>query len=245
MVNGRMTHLVSVITPTHGPAAPYLADAHSSLTQQEMPPPPAGLIQEDGETDGVHPHVPGDSRISFDQGRNGRAGIARTMALARARGDLVKVLDADDKLTPGALLRDITVLTEQSGITCRPSWLALVDGTGSVAEAGGGAARHTRAWSADAPTVVADCRRLRFVPQPCQMQGSVTVNDGAPQFSCQARHQVAKLQLNDAALRPLSYRGCPARSPVPYPLELFGGDGLHWILVRGDRLVCQEAVLVL
>jgi hypothetical protein len=52
---------------------------------------------------------------------------------------------------------------------CRPSWLAPVNGIGSVAEDGGGAARHTRAWSADAPAVVADCRRLRFVPQPCQM----------------------------------------------------------------------------
>jgi hypothetical protein len=35
---------------------------------------------------------------------------------------------------------------------------------GSVAEAGGGAARHTRAWSVSAPAVVADCRRLRFRP---------------------------------------------------------------------------------
>lgn len=33
---------------------------------------------------------------------------------------------------------------------------------GSVAEAGGGTARHTRAWSVGAPTVVADFRRLRF-----------------------------------------------------------------------------------
>ena len=43
----------------------------------------------------------------------------------------------------------------------RPSWLAPGEGTGSVAEAGGGAARHTRAWLVDAPAVVADCRRLK------------------------------------------------------------------------------------
>jgi hypothetical protein len=41
--------------------------------------------------------------------------MARTMALARARGDLVKVLDADDMLTPGALRRDIEVLAGDSG----------------------------------------------------------------------------------------------------------------------------------
>jgi hypothetical protein len=48
----------------------------------------------------------------------------------------------------------------------------------SVAEAGGGAARHTRARSVDAPAVVAGCRRLRFVPLSCQMQRSATVNEG-------------------------------------------------------------------
>ncbi len=50
---------------------------------------------------------------------------------------------------------------------------------GSVTEACGGAAKHTRAWSVHAPIIVADCRRLRFVPQLCQMQGSATVNTGA------------------------------------------------------------------
>lgn len=53
----------------------------------------------------------------------------------------------------------------------------------SLAETGGGAARHTRAWSVGAPAVVADCRRLRFVPQPCQIQGAATVNAGAPRSS--------------------------------------------------------------
>lgn len=38
--------------------------------------------------------------------------------------------------------------------------------------------RHTRSWSVGAPTVVADCHRLRFVPLPCQMQRSATVNAG-------------------------------------------------------------------
>ena len=33
---------------------------------------------------------------------------------------------------------------------------------GGVAEAGGGAVRHARAWSGGAPVVVADCRRPRF-----------------------------------------------------------------------------------
>ncbi len=113
-----MANIVSVITPVHGPSARYLADAHTSLLKQEMPP---GwdwewIIQEDGQGTEVRPYVPEGPRISFDQGRQGRAGMARTMALARARGDLVKVLDADDVLTPSALHRDIRFLTEQRDI---------------------------------------------------------------------------------------------------------------------------------
>ncbi|GAB2923999.1 hypothetical protein GCM10027075_25010 [Streptomyces heilongjiangensis] len=64
-----------------------------------------------------------------------------------------------------------------TAVTGPPSQLALVNDSGSVAEAGGGAARHTRAWSAGAPAVVADCRRLSFVPLSCQMQRSATVNE--------------------------------------------------------------------
>lgn len=43
-----------------------------------------------------------------------------------------------------------------------PSQLALADGTDSVAEAGGGAARHTRAWSVGRLAIVADRRRSRY-----------------------------------------------------------------------------------
>ncbi|WFB08611.1 glycosyltransferase family 2 protein [Streptomyces sp. LX-29] len=107
-----MTNLISVITPVHAPAAEYLADAYKSLLDQELP---DGwdwqwVIQEDGETDAVRPYVPDDARISFGQGRPGRAGVARTMALSRAEGRYVKVLDADDMLTPGSLARDLAAL---------------------------------------------------------------------------------------------------------------------------------------
>jgi hypothetical protein len=44
------------------------------------------------------------------------------MCLSRATGELVKVLDADDMLTPGTLAREIAVMTANPGIawtTCR------------------------------------------------------------------------------------------------------------------------------
>ncbi len=113
-----MTNLVTVITAVHGPSAKFLADAYKSLNEQQLP---VGwdwqwVIQEDGETDDVAPHVPDDARISFGQGRHGRAGMARTIGLSRAIGQYVKVLDADDMLTPGALARDLAVLTSRPDV---------------------------------------------------------------------------------------------------------------------------------
>lgn len=104
-----MTQLVSVITPVHAPSIEHLAGAYASLANQEMPP---GwdwqwLVQEDGQTGALVDALPDDPRISLGTGRPGGPGVARTSALSRVTGQLVKVLDADDQLTPGALARDI------------------------------------------------------------------------------------------------------------------------------------------
>ncbi|MFI9760920.1 glycosyltransferase family 2 protein [Streptomyces sp. NPDC051963] len=113
-VSGRIV----VVTAVHAPSAVFLADAHKSLCEQELP---AGwewhwVIQEDGRTDAVAPHVPDDDRVTFRQGRPGGPGVARTMALAHADGDYVKILDADDQLGPGALARDLAALEADPAI---------------------------------------------------------------------------------------------------------------------------------
>ena len=107
-----MSQRIIIVTAVHAPSAHFLPDAYKSLCEQELP---AGwdwhwLIQEDGSTDKVAPHVPDDDRITFRQGRPGGPGVARTMALAHANGEYIKVLDADDQLPPGTLARDLTAL---------------------------------------------------------------------------------------------------------------------------------------
>lgn len=109
--------VISLITPVHAPAAQFLPAAHNSLVSQELP---TGwswewVIQQDGD-DYELAGLPTDDRIRFGVGRRGGPGVARTLALSRVTGSLVKVLDADDMLTPGALLRDITALTEHPDI---------------------------------------------------------------------------------------------------------------------------------
>ncbi|WP_330338892.1 glycosyltransferase family 2 protein [Streptomyces sp. NBC_00557] len=128
-----MTRRVTVVTAVHGPSARFLPDAYASLCEQRLP---GGwdwewLIQQDGTTDEVRPYVPDDARVSFGQGRPGGPGVARTIALARAKGAYVKVLDADDRLTPGALARDVAVLEADPTVSWTTSQALdlLPDGT--------------------------------------------------------------------------------------------------------------------
>ncbi|NUV64413.1 glycosyltransferase [Streptomyces sp. CAI-85] len=109
---------IVVVTAVHAPAGRHLPDSYASLCAQELP---EGwewhwVIQEDGTTDDVRPYVPDDPRVTFRQGRPGGPGVARTLALAHAEGAYVKVLDADDRLTPGALARDLAALERHPDI---------------------------------------------------------------------------------------------------------------------------------
>ncbi|MFF5186687.1 glycosyltransferase family 2 protein [Streptomyces sp. NPDC000345] len=109
---------IVVVTAVHAPSARYLPEAWTSLREQELP---EGwewhwVIQEDGTTDAVAPYVPDDPRVTFRQGRPGGPGVARTVALAHAEGAYVKILDADDRLTPGALARDLAALEGDPGL---------------------------------------------------------------------------------------------------------------------------------
>lgn len=127
------TRRVIIVTAVHSPSAAFLPDAHKSLREQALP---AGwewhwVIQEDGRTDEVLPYVPDDARVTFRQGRPGGPGVARTIALAHAEGEYVKILDADDQLTPGVLARDLAVLEADRGLGWTTSRVLdlLPDGT--------------------------------------------------------------------------------------------------------------------
>ncbi|MEU0469451.1 glycosyltransferase family 2 protein [Amycolatopsis sp. NPDC006131] len=100
-----------MITAVHDGGHHFLREAYTSLCDQELPP---GwewewCLQEDGDS-GVVGCLPSDERVLPGFGLPGRAAVARTMALARATGSVVRTLDADDVLLPGALARDIEAL---------------------------------------------------------------------------------------------------------------------------------------
>lgn len=92
-------------------------------------------MQEDGETGRPLAALPADKRICPGTGPRGRAATARTLALNRAEGILVRALDADDILTEGALSRDIATLTGHSelGWCVSPALKVAADGRRQVA----------------------------------------------------------------------------------------------------------------
>jgi glycosyltransferase involved in cell wall biosynthesis len=124
---------ISILTAVLEGRDEYLGETYESLRTQVMP---TGwdwewIVQEDGETGDPRRHLPGDDpRVSYGTGPWGRASQARTLALPRVTGELIRALDADDQLTPGALARDIEVLTTQRvGWVVSPALDLHVDGS--------------------------------------------------------------------------------------------------------------------
>jgi len=110
--------LLSIVTAALAPTQAhldFLLEAYESLTRQvdlggwEW----EWLIQEDGERPRLRAHLPADARISYGAHRRqlGPA-VTRSVALERARGELVRVLDADDVLLPRGLAIPLELLAE-------------------------------------------------------------------------------------------------------------------------------------
>jgi glycosyltransferase involved in cell wall biosynthesis len=121
--------LLSVITAVHAGRADFLPTTGESLAAQALPPgwEVEWMLQEDGDD----PHL-ADLAATFPLARyqaNGQQrGIAdtRNLALSRARGDLVRTLDSDDLLLPGALAGPIERFAEHPElhwVAARPRYL--------------------------------------------------------------------------------------------------------------------------
>ncbi|MEV5748673.1 glycosyltransferase family 2 protein [Actinoallomurus sp. NPDC052308] len=113
-----MTRTITVVTPAHPPNAPFLSEAYESLCAQVLP---RGwdwqwVVQEDGESGLIESALPEDPRITFGTTPTSGPAVTRTTALAHGTGELVRNLDADDRLLPGALFRDIALLADRPEI---------------------------------------------------------------------------------------------------------------------------------
>lgn len=107
---------ITVLTPVHSGGDAYLTELHHCLASQRLP---SGwqlewVLQEDGQTGDPLKAVPDAMWISKGTGRWGGASRARTLALGRVTGELLRCIDADDLLPDEyTLTRDIEVLTNR------------------------------------------------------------------------------------------------------------------------------------
>jgi len=110
--------LISVVTAVLAGKHQFLGEVYKSLLGQRMPPDWdwQWIVQEDGETGIPQAALPTDPRISAGSGPRSRASAARTVALSRVDGALLRTVDADDLLPEGALYRDITTLIDHPTI---------------------------------------------------------------------------------------------------------------------------------
>ena len=108
--------LISVLTAVRNPIPEFLGEAAASVAVQTLP---AGwelewLVQEDGENPSAGELCPG----ALYEANGAQLGTAttRNLALSRARGDLLAVLDYDDVLLPGGLGTLINAFVDHPGI---------------------------------------------------------------------------------------------------------------------------------
>ena len=125
LLNDPQRSTISVLTCVLPRGSEWLGEAWQSLESQILPDGVSWewLVQIDGGGD-LRSTIPEDDpRIKIDRNfKSFGPAIARNMALSRASGEFVKVLDADDLILPGQLSRDLSVLTQNPKIgwvTCR------------------------------------------------------------------------------------------------------------------------------
>ncbi|MGA1461271.1 MAG: glycosyltransferase family 2 protein [Ilumatobacteraceae bacterium] len=110
-----MIREVSVITAVRPDYGQFLPETWRSLSSQELP---ANwrlrwYVQEDGEPSEIRSFIQSLAPEAVDyasSGSHGGVAEARNLALARTSGDVVMILDADDRMTAGAVARSLQVL---------------------------------------------------------------------------------------------------------------------------------------
>jgi glycosyltransferase involved in cell wall biosynthesis len=106
---------VSVIIPTYN-SGPLVEEAIASVLAQTHPAAQI-IVVDDGSTDDTPRRVEQfGQRIEYVRQPNGRVAAARNTGLARATGDAVAFLDADDAWHPRKLERQVEVLTREPHI---------------------------------------------------------------------------------------------------------------------------------
>ncbi|GAA1908475.1 Glycosyl transferase family 2 [Williamsia serinedens] len=133
--------MLSVLTALGPDVADHFAETVESVVAQRLP---AGVELEwivcvDGPPGVIDLELPDDPRITVvHSGRPGGPGLCRNVAATRSTGSVLRNLDADDVLLPGALAADVRTLSDPRYGWCTSEALDLLpDGTTRAFATGG------------------------------------------------------------------------------------------------------------
>ncbi len=123
-----MTGSVSVIIPCYNGVA-HLGEAIRSALDQ-VPAPEDVIVIDDGSTDDSLKVAQSFSKVDVFAQANAGVSAARNAGLARARGEFIVFLDADDALLPGALAAGIAALQADASRVMVYGGTEIVDSAG-------------------------------------------------------------------------------------------------------------------
>lgn len=125
------TPRISVIMPTFN-SAQFITEALESVFAQSFSDYEV-IVVDDGSTDETTAVLaPYADRVRYVYQENAGSAAARNTGLARARGDVVLFLDADDVLLPGKLAAQMALLDEQPSLGAVHSGWQIVDDAGRL-----------------------------------------------------------------------------------------------------------------
>jgi glycosyltransferase involved in cell wall biosynthesis len=102
---------VSVVIPAYN-SADYLADAIESSVGQDYDGPIEVIVVDDGSTDDTAEVAESYPAVRLFRQDNQGPAAARNVAIEAAAGEVIAVLDSDDKMLPGRLRRQVDYLLE-------------------------------------------------------------------------------------------------------------------------------------
>lgn len=125
---------ISVIVPSYNSGA-YLRKALNSALDQ-VPPPHEVVVQDGGSTDDTLDILRSfDERVSWVSQPDGGQADALNKALARASGDVVLLLNADDVIRPGSLAAAAAAFAQDRDLAFAYGDFDMIDGGGALIRA--------------------------------------------------------------------------------------------------------------
>jgi glycosyltransferase involved in cell wall biosynthesis len=102
---------VTVVIPAYN-AEDFLAEAIDSVLAQEYDGPIEVIVVDDGSTDRTAEVAEGYPEVRLFRQANQGPAVARNVAIEAANGEVIALLDSDDLMLPGRLVRQVDYLLE-------------------------------------------------------------------------------------------------------------------------------------